>query len=556
MPTVILLSMAAAPPVFAQTQDAVRRFVPLAYQQAYEARKRPVGNPAPVYAHNNTLNELMPAAGEAEIKPLIPLPPAMEPAPAEPQAKAGPVPEVPSVTPPAPPASQPVAAPAPLPVPAAKPPALTPPAPAPVAPPVPVALAPQPAAPAVVAPAMPALAPPAPVASAPTPPVSAETVASQPVPPSGISEPPATPAEVAAKPAEAVVIPPPAAAPAAAPLPAAPEKAAPPAVETPTPPAVEKPIERKKAKAPHRKKPQPRPQPVAVPAGFHDTPVYIPAIGGDAADNFVMPNVPPAEPSEPPPSLSAQSRNVLENTPARIGTAHSAQAKNIRIQRSADMEDGSYTPKAIAKHEAMGIQIEVKTPRIDTHYELEKAYNATVSGQSSEAMDIYRTILAAEPQNPTALFGLASLYQRAGQNDKARPLYAEVLRQNPTNRDALNNFMAIAADEAPQDALNELEQLQMRNPDFSPIPAQMSRIYQKMGDLPAATNKMIEALQLAPENLAYRHNLAVLLDMQGNGEDAAKLYRQLVEAYLRGETIPGNIEKIQQRLTFLLSNGS
>ncbi len=37
-------------------------------------------------------------------------------------------------------------------------------------------------------------------------------------------------------------------------------------------------------------------------------------------------------------------------------------------------------------------------------------------------------------------------------------------------------------------------------------------------------------------------------------DEAAKLYRQIIEAYQRGEVIPGDIQKIQQRLTFISSN--
>jgi tetratricopeptide (TPR) repeat protein len=112
----------------------------------------------------------------------------------------------------------------------------------------------------------------------------------------------------------------------------------------------------------------------------------------------------------------------------------------------------------------------------------------------------------------------------------------------------------LVADEAPQAALDQLEKLENRNPDFSPIPAQMAVIYQKQGNMDKASEKMFRAVSLAPENLTYRYNLAILMDKQRNYEEAAKLYQQIIEAYQRGEVIPGNPLKIQERLTFIRSN--
>ena len=86
------------------------------------------------------------------------------------------------------------------------------------------------------------------------------------------------------------------------------------------------------------------------------------------------------------------------------------------------------------------------------------------------------------------------------------------------------------------------------------LPAQRAVLYQKTGDLPKAIEKMREAARLSPENLAYRYNLAILLDKHGNFAEAASLYRQLLAAKEQGEKIPGSPQQIQERLTFLVSN--
>jgi tetratricopeptide (TPR) repeat protein len=146
------------------------------------------------------------------------------------------------------------------------------------------------------------------------------------------------------------------------------------------------------------------------------------------------------------------------------------------------------------------------------------------------------------------------MYHRARQFDKARPLYRRLLLIDPQNRDGFNNFLVLLADEAPREALVEMGKLETANPGFSNIPAQMAVIYEKIGDQDKAIGKMFRAVELAPENLTYRYNLAIMLDKQKNYDEAAKLYRQLIEAAARGEKIPGNVDNIQQRLTFISSN--
>jgi tetratricopeptide (TPR) repeat protein len=265
------------------------------------------------------------------------------------------------------------------------------------------------------------------------------------------------------------------------------------------------------------------------------------------------------ESSEPVMDLSQQSKAILKKIPsnldgnkksgpAKLDIDHAKDTSELLKPEEPPAEDGS------VRHESMGIKIEVKKRQANINYELEKAYNALIAGQATEAIEIYRNVLDSEPNNKNALFGLATTYHRAGQIEQARPLYAKLLAIDPTHRDALNNFLVLVADEAPEAALSQLEELERRNPEFSPIPAQMAVIYQKKGDLNKASEKMFRAVDMAPENMTYRYNLAILMDKQKNYEEAARLYQQILEAAGRGEVIPGNVHKIQERLTFIRSN--
>lgn len=253
--------------------------------------------------------------------------------------------------------------------------------------------------------------------------------------------------------------------------------------------------------------------------------------------------------------VSASRNSVLDKSASALAPKKKKLEKNIDISHSHSIQDISKAsedrnyPSSI-----QGLSVENKVQKMNIDSELEKAYEALNSGQSDAAIGIYKSILENSPNNTQALFGLATLYHRARQIEKARPLYSKLLTVDPKNRDGFNNFLVLLADDAPDEALSELERLESKNPGFSTIPAQIAIVYEKMGNPEKAIDKMLRAVNLAPENLTYRYNLAVMLDKQKNYDEAQRLYKQLLEASSRGEKIPGNIESIQQRLTFLSSN--
>lgn len=265
--------------------------------------------------------------------------------------------------------------------------------------------------------------------------------------------------------------------------------------------------------------------------------------------------------SEPKMNLSPASKSMVSKIPSNIDRPKAKPEGPFNIARAKDTKDLFKGDPALAEntgdtitHEAMGIKIQVKNRQMNLDYELEKAYDALVAGQPSMAMEIYKNILTNDPNNKGALFGLATTYHRSGQLDQARIYYSKLLGVDPDNREGLNNFLVLLADEAPEEALSQMDSLFKRNPNFSPIPAQMAVIYQKLGNTDKASEYMYKAINLAPENLVYRYNLAIMLDKQKKYEEAGRLYKQLIQAAMRGENIPGNLQKIQQRLTFISSN--
>ncbi len=254
--------------------------------------------------------------------------------------------------------------------------------------------------------------------------------------------------------------------------------------------------------------------------------------------------------------LSDETKKILSIVPSQLNTPKSKPAKLAVDRMSPDLKLLEKTAQKVETYDSSGLSIKVQRPGLDTNFELNRAYTALMGGDTALAISSYKNILSTEPSNEDALFGLAATYHRLGELLQARPYYGRLLKANPNHREGLNNFLALVSEESPQEALAELERLEQRNPDFSPIPAQQAVVLNKLGFADQARDKMLRAIELAPENLTYKYNLAVLLDKNGRYAEAFPLYRMLIDASLKGEKIPASTEILQKRLNFIAATAA
>lgn len=268
-----------------------------------------------------------------------------------------------------------------------------------------------------------------------------------------------------------------------------------------------------------------------------------------AAVNQVAPEDVPLEPE-----LSRASERILEQLPVDI---FPDKGRDIQGGFALDRNDatrGIPTGVTFETNRSVGANIAVKRQDMDVNYELEKAYNALLQGNTEIAVMIYNDIINAQPKNKYALFGLATTYHKLGLLEKARPLYGTLLEIDPYDKEALNNFLALVGEEAPDSAITYLEQLKSTNSDFSPIYAQLAQLYKKQGNMRSAILNMQQATAISPDNLIYMYNLAVLYDVNKDTRRAEALYRQILKAGMKGKEIPASVSDIQERLIYLSSN--
>lgn len=188
--------------------------------------------------------------------------------------------------------------------------------------------------------------------------------------------------------------------------------------------------------------------------------------------------------------------------------------------------------------------------RLGTH---RRANNALRAGDAQRAAALYGSLLDQVPDDTTALFGLATALQRLGQTAEAQRSYEALLAQEPDNAEALSNLIALIGAREPAAALVQFEALALDFPDNAAIRAQLSRLYAKTGRQADALSAARRAAEIAPDNLFYQHNLAVLLDSAGRGDAASAAYRTVLEMAASGDAagqaLP--LAQIRERLRYL-----
>ncbi len=257
-------------------------------------------------------------------------------------------------------------------------------------------------------------------------------------------------------------------------------------------------------------------------------------------------------------SLSGKTRDFLEQVPADSLYEGS---RALKPQETVSIEHGSFNnPFAGTEGETQDptigkdheLEISVKKKDMTERELLHSARTAMQTGQLETAITLYRQALDFSVKNETddypALFGLATAYHRNGQLSQARSIYMDLITRDQNNWPAMNNFLILASEESPEEALKELKALEKHNPEFAPIPAQVGMIYLQQDNAEQAAKHLTRAVILAPENIRYRYNLALVLDNLGETKLAAKLYTQLLEASFKGTELPESPNKIRNRL--------
>lgn len=235
---------------------------------------------------------------------------------------------------------------------------------------------------------------------------------------------------------------------------------------------------------------------------------------------------------------------VIDNIKKKIKPVH-LDDEEISIQYEIPRKQIPLSVKSFPNPNVNASVVDQEFDNIDVI--INRAFDASQSGQYEAAIILYQKVIKNEPDNTNALFALGALYQKLGQIDDAKREYGQLLRIEPGHERGINNYIALISEESPSKALVQLKEMERINPSFSPVKAQIGMIYAKAGEFDIAEIYLRKAIMLAPEVVGYRYNMAIVMDRAGRFQDALQLYRQVLD-FAGDELSPSSIAQIRERI--------
>ena len=151
------------------------------------------------------------------------------------------------------------------------------------------------------------------------------------------------------------------------------------------------------------------------------------------------------------------------------------------------------------------------------------------AGRLFEAEEIYRRILAVDPDHPFALCLLGTIAQAVGENEQAVDLIGRAISIKPDYTDAYTNLSVVfMAMDRFEEALAGFEQAIALNPDFAEAHSNKGVALMKLERPDEAVESYRRAIEIRPEHTEAHFNLGNALKEMERPEDAIASYREAI----------------------------
>jgi len=162
-----------------------------------------------------------------------------------------------------------------------------------------------------------------------------------------------------------------------------------------------------------------------------------------------------------------------------------------------------------------------------THQKLETALAKHSAGDVAAATQLYRAILAEEPEHPDALHMLGVIAQQMKNPELALKLMEAALSRKPDMAMAWHNRgLVLRALGRRDDALQSVQQAFGADPKLGDAWDMAGLLLREMGKFDESGTHHAHAVTLQPDNVRYRSNYAVLLLAKGDLVGAYKEVRE------------------------------
>lgn len=243
--------------------------------------------------------------------------------------------------------------------------------------------------------------------------------------------------------------------------------------------------------------------------------------------------------------------------PAQTAAPPNADASNPAHSRSASVSAES-VPRAAAAHRPLRFETPGEITRIDiapasdtANATLQRAYRALKAGRNKEARTLYLEALPHD-NGIDALLGLAAIAADGGNYRDAAQYYRDALTREPNNPTALAGLAALAGSADPHGAQKPLERMAEKT-DAASVHSALGGVYASQQKWPAAQQAYFDAFRREPDNPNHAYNLAVSLDQLGERAAALQYYRRAIELAARGNAL-FDAASIERRVAELVSS--
>jgi Flp pilus assembly protein TadD len=185
---------------------------------------------------------------------------------------------------------------------------------------------------------------------------------------------------------------------------------------------------------------------------------------------------------------------------------------------------------------------------------IDRAQTAMAQSDFAAASVLYDLALKQDDENREALLGKATATSRLGNYAGAAQAARHVLTLYPEDREARADLITALSLIASPKAVAELKKMAQATPNQAFLQAAVAQGLSRSGKPDQALPYQYRAATLEPQNILYRHALAVLYDRTGHMAEARDLYQEVLQASTEGDTHalpPDALNGVKARLDYL-----
>ena len=173
-----------------------------------------------------------------------------------------------------------------------------------------------------------------------------------------------------------------------------------------------------------------------------------------------------------------------------------------------------------------------------------------------DALDEFQAVVRLAPDNSAAYLNMGRIHDRLEQYQQAVDAYAHAISQQEDEKAAqatarrlgVSLAKALLKENRPGAALVALEGFREQGIGDAQIYYYLGVIYRRQGDMQSAAAAFRDAVQLAPDNIVLRYNLAIIYEQLSEDQLALNQYREILKRGKAGNTY---VERARRRLTLV-----